>query len=140
MKKLIAVVAVLVAIMAATAGSATADPSGNESCNGAVWLDNNYSFDTQATNVWDVWESHFCAPNTTLTWEIQHTTNGGATVSDWLEYGYRATGNGQAEHSVIGSCAWTGSYRYGFNWNGGGHVRGDWIGAGKVCAGAFNTH
>lgn len=126
-------------------GTAHADPTGNESCGGSAW-GVEMDWNNGAANAWNAWFDYKCGDGKTITWEVQHTTNGGATVGDWFgsgnESGFRS-GPGcnntcsNFEHHA-GSCSSTGSYRLRINWAGGNWISG-WVGAGRVCSGVAIT-
>jgi len=143
MKRIIALIAAIAALaFCASVTTAHADPTGNESCGGsAVGTEFNYGW--LVPGMWNAVVFYKCGEGKTFTWEIQHTTNGGATVGDWWgagnELGYRAQAGCNNGCSVslgtTGSqqCASTGSYRLRVNVSGGQHWLSNWYGAGQVC-------
>jgi len=143
MKRIISIIAFvsLFAAMAAFGGhmsAAHADPTGNETCGGLVTADPTPDW-SSTTNTWFFDVLWNCGTGKTFTMEVQHTTNGGATYSDWgTEHGHSSpagcnNGCGPLLITWSGTCAVTGSYRYVTNNNSGVSDRSDWRGAGLVC-------
>lgn len=145
-----AFVAVIVALCVATfvgTGKAQADPTGNETCGGSQTSNDDWAYNNFIPNKWAADNYYRCGDGKTFTWEIQHTTNGGATFGDWFgsgnEIGFRSgpgCSNGCTDtQSNAGSCAYTGSYRIVVNINSGPSWTGVWSGAGYVCDGYLVT-
>lgn len=142
MKRLALVITLACALFAiAGTSSASADPSGNETCGGDFVFDW-WQYQPGITT-WKFRGAYFCGDNKTITWEIQHTTDGGMHWADWPdEFGFRSGPgcndfNGCTKTFTLFSwnpnCS-SGSYRvhvWGSDWDKPSSMQG----AGKVCNG-----